>query len=258
MDASSMYRNVYLRCDRLRKYADANAFTVPGKAILCRKIATSLKTQHANQKLLLLGGDIGWNALLLCGFLPDARICLIEKSRVAIRYARTICSNARSRFVRGDVRRKEVRWEAFDAVVVAFFLHLLPDWREFLSGVCSKMRKGAVLAVATVAEEQWKHNTLGRYLPKNGLPVFVETNDILSIARGQWMKCVSSETVVRVDAISTAEIPVAFSRYSNSFLYRLGRTQLTALHRRLANISSNGLVSVRFDCQLMIFRKARG
>lgn len=248
-----MYESIYADPALLEQYARAQEYSMPGKRFVARTVLAELEATPSS--ICLAPSDIGQYYQVFSELLPGVQFRLIDRAPQAHAWVQRAHVSRDVSFEVLDLSRPLSPMGQSDLVCCMFGAHLLG------SGICTIANLARIvapkghLALLTMTPDQAASHPMARHrLTAHGEAAFDATTEFESMMQREGLEDCRATPVHWRDSIPVGEIPKAFAKCANSYLYRMTPSELAEVHRALAARASYGVVELDFTWTLFLAR----
>ena len=251
-----MYSEVYRNPDLFNLYLRAQELTIPGKEVIVSEILSQVANASDSPVIGLTPCDVGQYYMLFRERCPRARFLLIDKSPEAISYiTNTLGISNASTYVMPLENLSGVR-EQVDFTCCIFAVHLLVDPLRAFQELHRILVPGGQLFVVTMSLEQEMVHPLGRFFgPAPDGSRFLDLEILSGLILQAGFQLSLQGDINYYHKLRPEDVPIAFSRCANSFLYMQSKERLEAFHSFLIASSVEGVITLQFQWSMLMAYK---
>ena len=226
------------------QYAQAQTCTLPGKRHILDSILSAATCDNDWATVLLLGAGVGDYYAMLRRRRPHSTIKVLEKFHSMQSFARQNVGIPASDFIHTDASATWRLAQKFDAILAILIIHLLDSRRRFWHNVTRHLSKGGVCGVVTMTPRQERTHPMVCFLGAPASGHFPSPQILISEAESVGLLCCSVTPVAFTLRLPVQDIPVAFSRFSNTYLFNQPPKEVEAFQDRLESRATRGVVEI--------------
>lgn len=252
-----MYDDVYSDAHLLKHYLAAQKLTRPGKAKIVDEIFSIADRSSEALCIGLTPCDVGLYYELMQKRWPRAHFLLIDKAPQAIAHIERTLGVSRAVAYVSPLENLSGIDQRADFICCIFATHLLSDLPLALSQLRGTLKPGGSLFIITMTPHQEKSHPMGRFFgPAPGGSRFLEPDVLAHLIANAGLQPRLQREITFHQTLAPEDVPVAFSKHANSFLYLQPPERVEAFHAYLYASARDAVIPIDYNWTLLLATKS--